>query len=160
MSLCLGIDLSTKRVDLAAIPLDPDIDRPPLWLSVDRTETYADLYRGIRDSLFDFSWDGHDIATVAVEKPAGKFVHPKLHELHGAILASIPQYIASTSLYPVEWRQALGLVGKAKNNKAAGNARVLELYPMCESWDEHQLDALGIARAWRDIQWRATEGAA
>jgi len=164
VSIVVGIDLSTKRIDLAAIPLDPDDTRYPLCETLYAGTDFTSIFRvgePIRSAIRWFEYRLlRDTTTLAVEKPAGRHVHPSLHELHGIIRASIPTRIQTTSLYPVEWRQAIGLTGRDKNNKAAGNRRVIELYPACDAWDEHQLDALGIAHAWRAIQWRETEGAA
>lgn len=160
MSLCIGVDISTKRIDLAAIPLDPDDEFltgvTPCKHRINVTDRYVELRQNIVRAIASLEEiTGADVMTAAVEKPAGRFVHPSLHEIHGVVRCSLPQHIASTGLYPVEWRQALGLTGRDKNNKQAGNDRVRTLYSDAAAWDEHELDALGIATAWRTIQWEA-----
>lgn len=156
MSLCVGVDFSTKRIDVAAIPLDPDVPGGP-WIVNAKvgSDRYASVYYTVRHLLRHHAdHTNQDIATVCIEKPGGRHIHPSLHELHGVIRAAIPYPIPSTSLYPVQWRQAIGCRGR--DTKAAGHARIHDLYPGLEAWDEHELDATGIARGWANIQWKET----
>lgn len=154
MTLCVGVDFSTKRIDVVAIPLDPDVPGGP-WKAHRKVgaDRYADVHAHVRSAIVQlYHKTGMDVVTVCVEKPAGR-VHPSLHELHGVIRAAIPASIPSTSLYPVQWRQAIGCTGR--DSKVAGHERILDLYPACGDWDEHELDALGLAHSWMLIQWKA-----
>ncbi len=154
MSLCVGVDFSTKAVHVAAIPLDPDVPGGP-WkrhqvIGVDR---YSEVHRLTRILISELgAWAMRDVATVCVEQPVGK-VHRSMHELHGVIRAAIPPGIPSTSLSPSEWRKAIGVT---TIGKAAGLEQVRNLYPTTADWDEHELDSLGIATAWARIQWKET----
>lgn len=169
MTLCVGIDYSTSRVDLAAIDLDPDIDRAPrrTRFGVSRIGAPSDLqrpidYQGVRRDLLaalrELELDADpvpdNVATVLVEAPAGK-VHPNLRGMFGALLASVPSRMTVGSIYPVQWRTALGRQGR--DTKAAGAELVRAAWPIAADWDEHELDALGIATAWRMIQWKAAD---
>lgn len=154
MSLCCGIDFSTKAVHVAAIPLDPDIKGGP-WKTAKRVgkDRHASVHYLVREALRDLADQANmDVATVCVEQPVGK-VHRSMHELHGVIRAATPPSIPSTSLSPSEWRKAIGVT---TIGKAAGLEQVRNLYPDCSDWDEHELDALGICTAWRSIQWKET----
>lgn len=184
MSLCIGIDFSTKRVDLAAIPLGLDARGGPWRVSVPRDKSEQLIAfggRAIDEAMLRIGYlAGYDAAlainpeatveqishsvrmthvdiiSACLEKPAGRHVHPSLWELYGALGANLLRRChAVTGLYPVEWRTAIGLEGRAKNSKEAGNERVRDLYTAAATWDEHELDALGIATAWRLIQWEA-----
>jgi hypothetical protein len=164
VSLCVGIDFNTSRVDVAAIPLDPDINAAPVCHHFDvhrlgdtkakqRPIDYQRLRRNLHDTIETLENLLYaDVVTIWIEAPAGR-VHPNLYRMHGALLASCSPRIQTGSIYPIQWRQAIGHT--SKDSKTAGHRIIRSIWPTTGEWDEHELDALGIATASRNIQWRA-----
>lgn len=165
----LGVDLSTKRVDVAAVPL---YDEPRLGQTIHLT--YADLpkiktgehvdpaERAIRARhamglcLITLNARGLEIEYAAVEHPAGRHVHPILLATFGAVCSRLYEY-PTASYKPAEWRRLIGCTGRAVNEKRGGSDRVRELVAhQHDSWlfglsdyTADALDAVGIALAHR-----------
>lgn len=100
-------------------------------------------------------WAG-PVDWVSVEIPIGEYanVQDALNRVVGAITASTPEPCQVNWHRASEWRHILGV----KNTKAAGHAAVFAwLYPGSPlladatggEYDEHELDALGVALALR-----------
>ena len=91
---------------------------------------------------------------VVIEEPAGKYGTNALRAVLGAITASIPAESQVGWRKASEWRSDLGCA----NTKAAGHhavrcelARARITHVSIWGYDEHELDAIGIALAWQRI---------
>lgn len=162
-ALLAGIDISTVRIDVALIPLDPRSELRPLFrdqpLRVfgergDDPETR--LLRGLRVSrgivrglLADCT-----VAECALEKPMSSQFSAAgpLNRVLGALTAAIPVATNVVWLTAQDWRRELHATNL--NSKPAGHDAVRQ-YPEAHNaghlLDEHQLDALGLALAWRSL---------
>lgn len=136
-ALLAGIDLSSKRIDAALIPLDPSdgSDAPPVTLrsfemptwkgettpafrTVERCRVVRaamrELLRNVYlpgSAIYDFGtypqWEGN-VVHVCVETPLGSRSRSTvLWELYGAILASIPSHIERDTILTNEWRRII-----------------------------------------------------
>lgn len=134
-ALCVGVDFSSKRLDVALIPLDADhgSDCPPVTLrhhvlpvwrpasttpqyrSVERCRLVRDAMRKLTAALYmpmgaGVLWLGdHHVAHVCVEEPfgSGRKADNVMRELYGAILASIPPHIQRDTIGTQEWRRII-----------------------------------------------------
>jgi hypothetical protein len=135
VTLLAGIDLSTKRIDAALIPADPDDTTvPPVTfrrfdlprMPTDCTAQYRSVERcrvvreAMRELLQPVIWKTrsvgrstgpgpvHDVLSVWVEEPFGprNKATNALREVYGGILASIPPHIERAAIAPQEWRRA------------------------------------------------------
>lgn len=165
-ALVAGIDISTVRIDIAMIPLDPAAT-PFAICRNDPLRRYAErgddaetrllralrLTRGIiRNLLADC-----DVVECALERPItpGKSMAtagPPLNRVLGALTAAIPVAVNVVWLSPHDWRRELAAANL--NSKPAGHDAVQQ-YPEAHAaghrLDEHELDALGLALAWRSL---------
>jgi hypothetical protein len=131
-ALIAGIDLSSKRIDCALIPLDPDdgSDAPavtlrsfdlPVFRPASTTPAYrrVERCRVIRDAMrqllapIEIAY-GHDeanyydVAHVCIEEPFGSVSRSTvLWEILGAILATIPSHIERDTIATHEWRRII-----------------------------------------------------
>lgn len=169
----VGVDLSTVRIDVAAIPLNepPQLGRnvhlthadipqrkakEPLW---DPAERAILAHQATTTCLQTLHARGLDIHSCSVEHPAGKVVADVTSHAFGAACAALNAYPVS-SRRPSEWRKLIGCVGKAVNAKEGGASRVMEIVGALDlsrirdtlhDPNEHELDAIGVAlahRAW------------
>jgi hypothetical protein len=136
VTLLAGIDLSTKRLDAALIPADPDdttvppvtfrrFDLPRMptgctaqYRSVERCRVLRDA---MRELLQPVIWKTrsvglstglgpvHEVSSVWVEEPFGprNKATNALREVYGGILASIPLHIERAAIAPQEWRRVV-----------------------------------------------------
>jgi hypothetical protein len=162
VSLVAGFDISTKRLDMVLVPLDPENDTLPSWRTEVRPKgdtdatawaasATAELLRLWPDSSFAV-----DVAMIGVERPAGR-VHPHLAWVFGAVYGQCSRLAPTSGWYPASWRAELGI----KNTKAAVEAWGMDpdlWYERDHRWfaslDEHGRDAFALARAVRDFFWR------
>jgi Holliday junction resolvasome RuvABC endonuclease subunit len=178
--LTCGVDISTTRIDVAAVPLNladqpmlPDMPDPqPYLLACGRVkqgggdapraqragDTLYRLLRGLEDAY------GGQVASVALETPFAKFIKSVtalLPILGACTMACRPVCGDAVTWYrPQEWRKALGAKGKAVTSKDGGHEQVaLHVRAMLPDapdarrvHDEHELDALGVALVWRMAQ--------
>jgi hypothetical protein len=182
VTLLAGIDLSTKRLDAALIPLDPedttvptvvfrhfDLPRMPTgctaqYRSVERCrvirEGVRELLRGLPAGADGLAYP-YGVSSVWVEEPFGprNKATNALREVYGGILASIPPHIERAAIAPQEWRRTLGL-DPTKDASIRSARRWLDDHHVTCSCDEHQAEALLIALAGRELTWHAMEGAA
>lgn len=155
MTLLAGIDLSTKQLDACFIPLDADITTPPIFRRepIARLDGSAMRIRDAGRATLEL-FHGLDVATCIVERPAGKGWYALL-PVFGAVIARVPAHVESVAwMTAAEWRRTLGLPpGKAAAHRAL-------TFQIPDAWfhlyahtlgnpDEHMLDALGLALAWR-----------
>lgn len=158
VDLLAGIDISTVRLDVALIPLDPRQETPvlvrqfPLRNAGD-TISRLRLLRGAMRQLLDNPYG--DVLEAAIEQPfsGSSFkASAPLNQVLGAITASIPIRTNVVWLSAHDWRRELG--ASNLNSKPAGHDVVRPLaaaMPIHHGLDEHQLDALGLALAWRSL---------
>ena len=181
-ALLAGIDISTKALHAAVIPLDPDHGDPACVPVQFRTQTLPAVadeglrYKAIHVALRHIlSSDKHgDIVLCYVEKPRsphhlrGTQSAQRMAAVYGAVMASTPPSITSAALEPLEVDHELGLPRakrplykdrKARNIDTAD--RWLTAAGASQRIDEHQADALLVALAGRQLNARAwSEGAA
>lgn len=155
----VGVDLSTTRIDVAAIPLDASrgglvfatygVDnRRPL----DLARRCASAGHALGDALGAIQQTyAILVAAVAVEDPIGahRSADRALLPILGALtMAADPHPVAWYQ--PNAWRALIGCQGVAVRTKAGGHARLMELYGAdLAGLDEHALDAFGVALAHR-----------
>jgi hypothetical protein len=158
MTSILGIDLSSTQLD-ACLLVD---DQPPVLRRETLGKATEPLIERLRSvplavAKLAFLWRVGDVVGcpdwVVLEQPAGRYGLHALLPILGAITASVPAESQIGWRKASEWRSDLGV----RNSKAAGHHEVKEL--LCRGWrsvewwefDEHQLDAAGIALAWQRI---------
>lgn len=153
MSRVLGIDYSTKAIDLVFLDESSDAAR---WHSIPLARGTA----GIRQIRHAYSWarELEEVYLVAIEDPmsVGRSAAKVLGRVDGAILSSIPERISSDQVWrlrPDEWRMACGLAGNCPKSDVAGWA--LERFPIISLWPQDAVDALAMAWAARDINAKA-----
>lgn len=120
VSACVGIDLSTRFIDL--VKLDEDSNRAE-WVRCELAGQNAwERTLGIQDAMFrmnvhgdvrDSWWD--DVYLVAIETPVND-QRRVLSRVQGAILASLPARLRQPhccwDVHPSTWKAGLGLKGK------------------------------------------------
>ena len=155
----VGIDLSTTRLDLVAVPLAPApitsagvvrLDIPPERGPANPCARCIRLGVTLAESL---ATPGPPIDTVAIEEPFGphRNTDRALLPILGALsMACHPLPVAWYA--PDAWRRILGARGRHGQSKAGGHEAVRAHAPAAaEGLDEHALDALGVALAHRRI---------
>jgi hypothetical protein len=102
-----------------------------------------------------------DVVELAIERPVGKHFKAAvpLNRILGAITAAVPMVTNVAWMTAQDWRRELGAANL--NSKPAGHAAVArvcseELWspgklPIHSGLDEHELDALGVALAYRHL---------
>jgi hypothetical protein len=168
-ALLAGIDISTKELTAALIPLDADHGDtacPPVVFRAELLpQTHDDgvFYRDLRTAV-SFLVSGRDVQLVYVEKPRGPYAVRQLNAVYGAVMAAIPVGIARAGIEPQEWRIELGLPRNLKK-PAAIEAATDWLAPRSsldggQTWTpmklnysitEHQAEALLVALAARQL---------
>ena len=154
----VGVDLSTRQIDAAAIPAAPDaVGAPrtarraiPQRKPLDPAARAVDAGLALRACLVELDL-GHHVHAIGVENPIGPWRSGDraLLPILGALsMAAWPVGVAW--YYPNEWRELVGAVGAAAQTKDGGHARLQALYGLeLDGLDEHQLDAFGVALAHR-----------
>lgn len=153
----LGVDISTTRLDMAAVPclpyvtIEPEVVRLDIPASRVRDDAArcVRLGRRLRHALESAPY----VVAVAIENPIGphRNTDRALLPILGALtMAADP---AAVCWYQAqEWRRILGAVGKAGVSKAGGHDLVCAIVgEACAAMDEHALDALGVALAHRHV---------
>jgi hypothetical protein len=181
MTYILGIDLSTRAVHAAAVPLhepailgrsiqltQADIEQPKRSQHVDPAERAIRGGQAARTCLHTLHARGLEIHSCAVEHPGGRYVHPTLYAAFGAVCSALDEYPVA-SRFAAEWRKAIGCEGQAINAKDRGQERVLDLVaPMpyraevaayLLSLTADLYDAIGIALAHRNAVQASEEAA-
>ena len=151
MTTIVGVDISTKRIDVAI--LAPRAAPVFGTYELDPDHTYLDAAFAGAKML------AHEADIVVIEAPYGpnRKTQTALDYVIGAFRSRIPANAAVQFLSASQWRAALG----AKNTKADGHRAVRELMrddsigiDQVAGRDEHELDALGVALAWRKLTER------
>lgn len=182
-SLLAGIDLSTKRLDAALIPLDPDHGDPncppvvfrhvllpnekgatPLYRRVERARAMRRLVHELLKPVpytlpAPHQIATHDVASAWLENPRGRHRNDALTGTFDAIAAAIPSHIIVAGLDPQEWRRELGL--PARMPKASAQIWTRDwlsdqgvVHRGAHPPDEHLAEALLVALAGRQILQR------
>jgi hypothetical protein len=151
----LGLDISSFQLN-GALLID---DQPPILRcerlgnpkdnAIERLRGLSAALRPILRHPVDHEW----IDWVVIEDSfgRGRFPGKALDRVTGGIVALAPSRIQVAIISTGDWRKALG----AKNTKADGHRAVFAriaaqkgVGERIESYDEHELDACGIAYAW------------
>lgn len=151
MSTVLGIDLSTKHVDL--VLLDEESPRAS-WqrISFDGASAF-DRLRQVRERMPGRAWfDEHGVYLIAVEAPFGvsRGIYP-LERVFGAVVASLPAELLVYEVSPAEWRLAIGLPGNAKKAHCADQVRRMWPQPRPDLLLQDACDAYAVALCAREL---------
>lgn len=165
VDLLAGVDLSTLRVDVVLIPIDPRVESPVLIRNFplravaqagDDDEMKAmrglRVMRGVMRELLANAYG--DVVELVIERPVGthfKAAVP-LNRILGAITAAVPAATNVHWMTAQQWRGELG--ARNQNSKPAGHDVVRPIaarMPIHQRLDEHELDALGLALAYRNL---------
>lgn len=157
-----GIDVSSRAVDIVAVPLDPDIIAAPAWEhhefvganAIERATIAPDV---IPRGTF---WD--NVAEVAIERPYGPGGDTlfALHLMVGAVAAALPARLRPPLfLHPSQWRKAAGISGRASKEDVARYA-VSHSGLLTDAWTQDACDAYCIAIAARNLNLERLERAA
>lgn len=153
----VGVDISTRQIDCAAIAAAPDlVERPrlarraiPQRKPLDPAARAADAGLALRACVVEL--DIGDVVAVGIENPIGPFrgADRALLPILGALTMAV--WPAAVAWYWAnEWREIVGAVGAAAQTKDGGHARLKALYGLeLDGLDEHALDAFGVALAHR-----------
>lgn len=154
----LGIDLSTKALDL--VLLDED-DAGARWdrLPLPRTPSRLELARAVADAVPGPSWfEHHGVYLIAVEEPMGRNRQAiaALNCVLGAFGASLPHELPRWTLRPAEWKIALGLPGTLSTTRGSERVQAWALEHGAErEWPIDACVALAVAWVAREINARA-----
>ena len=139
---CVGIDLSSRTVDL--VRLDENVDEAQ-WLSVPLQGDQAwDRVRLIADRMPPAGWWA-DVYLCAIERPFARARQDVVRLAQGAALACIPTHIVTWEVTPAIWKKHLGLKQSEKPSWSDLPASCFDDY-----WPQDARDALGIALWARD----------
>ncbi len=143
MSVIVGIDLSSKAIDI--VRLDEDKDEAA-WLRVDLGGLNAfERTRNIQVAMPKGSfWD--DVYMCAMERPFVKFGQDVIRLAQGATLACIPRNVEVWEVAVSQWKKHLSIPIREKP--------AWDRFPMSfhrENWPQDALDALGVALYAREV---------
>lgn len=157
MSAVLGIDVSTKAIDL--VLLDENSDQAS-WDHLElRGATAFDRLRTLPSRMPKWSWYD-SVYLAAIETPMGRGqggTEAKLNWIFGAVIACLPRGLATWHVAPHEWRRELGLPGNAP--KAVCAARCVELGAHVDWQQQDAYDAYAVARYAREVNRRGIAAA-
>ena len=168
--LICGIDVSSRQLDFAYIPLDPTVAGAPFFHTETLGPKNADLLTRLRcvqeatRQAYIASAHGPypgELVAICIEDPYSMSM-PSVRALNrtvGAIIASTHTETNVAVLKANEWRRILGAT--PATSKQAGHDAIRRqgasiLLPRILD-DEHRLDALGVALAHRIECWAASE---
>ncbi len=162
MIIC-GLDISSQRIDCATLREDG----PPLVAHVSlgrKSAKLNDRLRAIPDAvnrltrvgegLLDYTGGHYERPDwIAIEQV---YRHPALHRTIGAIIASCPPACKVKVVTPWEWRKAIECTRDTKEQGHANVTTILRNWHknltdedgydvQSTGYDEHELDAIGIA---------------
>jgi hypothetical protein len=119
--MVLGVDLSTKAIDLVAL----DEDNPAMCehRRVELPDPWWNTARWMRSLLRVASiptWlEERNVYLVGVERPYGpsRQAIASLHTVMGALIASLPPQVTAFEVSPADMRRELGLPGNCAKHK-------------------------------------------
>ncbi len=143
MSVCVGIDLSSKAVDL--VRLDENKDEAT-WvrLLLDGAKAW-DRIRQIRGLMPPGSMFWDDVYLVAIERPFIRAGQDVVRLAEGAVLACIPAHLQAWEVSVSQWKKALGIPIREKPDASAFPGMLYTSGPNGEVWPQDAFDALGVA---------------
>ena len=144
MSSVLGIDLSSKAVDL--VKLDETTNQAT-WRRVELEGKTA--FERLRSISYRMPFRAYldDVYLIAIEAPMSRGqpgTLAKLSRVFGAVLMWIPSGFEVWEVSPVAWRKELGLPGNASKEEAAFAVDDLR-GPGTPDWPQDALDAYAVA---------------
>lgn len=148
-----GVDISTRHLHTALIPLDstsrglaPAIFRDRvLPKTTNEDERFKAVFSATRHLLRPV--DGHLVSLVYVERPSGKWGQRALWAIFGAVMASVPNDAVRQGIPPSQWRSLLAV----KATKAASIQAASDYLGDGNEMDEHFSESLLVALAGRAI---------
>ena len=158
MSAVLGIDLSSRAIDLVLLD---ETTAEASWTRLELTgATSFERCRDVARVMPSRSWlEERGVYLAAIEKPtAASFVSAAAQfPVFGAVAVSLPASLEVWSLTPAEWKRELR-VGLQRKPTVAEIAAVVG--DVAYSWPQDALDACGVAYAARELNQRAVALAA
>jgi hypothetical protein len=152
-----SFDISTHRLDLVLIPLDPATTTIE-WEVAERPRAETDATAWSAEAaraLLLHARTRHTVAACVVEIPAGR-VHPHLAWVYGATHGQCSRYAPTTGFRAATWRKGLG-TGQSK----ADVALWIDTHWPDVELDEHGMDAFCLALYYRQWVWsQAPDGKA
>jgi hypothetical protein len=126
MSSVLGIDFSSKALDLVLLDENSDVSR---WDRLPLPECFSkvELARAVADAMPGPSWfQHHEVYLVACEEPMGqnRQAIAALYTVLGALVTSMPRELPIWLLRPAEWKAGVGLPGNLKTSKGDGQSQL------------------------------------
>jgi hypothetical protein len=137
MSVCVGIDLSSRAIDL--VRLDEDNDEAA-WTRIELAGGNAfERTRSIPVSMPHGSfWD--DVYLCAMERPFVRFGQDVIRLAQGATLACVPRNVEVWEVAVSQWKKHMSIPIRDKPS--------WDRFPMSfqrMNWPQDALDALGVA---------------
>jgi hypothetical protein len=161
--MVLGVDLSTKAIDLVAL----DEDNPAMCdhRRVELPDPWWNTARWMRSLLRVASiptWlEERNVYLVGVERPYGpsRQAIASLHTVMGALIASLPPQVTAFEVSPADMRRELGLPGNCPKEQM--RREVTRRMPHL-TWTDDAYDAwaAGYAALWINERGTPMEGAA
>jgi hypothetical protein len=161
--MVLGVDLSTKAIDLVAL----DEDNPAMCehRRVELPDPWWNTARWMRSLLRVASiptWlEERNVYLVGVERPYGpsRQAIASLHTVMGALIASLPPQVTAFEVSPADMRRELGLPGNCPEEQM--RREVTRRMPHL-TWTDDAYDAwaAGYAALWINERGTPMEGAA
>lgn len=159
MSSVLGIDYSTRAIDLVYLDESTDAAR---WHRIPLEKGIA----GIRQIRGGYAWAAEleDVYLVAIEDPmsVGMTQAKVLGRICGAVTAALPRSHEVWLMRPDEWRMACGMKGNASKAAVYEFAILMGQEGGSEDWfrlPQDACDAFCIAYAARSINAKAVAAA-
>jgi Holliday junction resolvasome RuvABC endonuclease subunit len=156
MSSVLGIDLSTRAIDL--VKLDESTNAAT-WTRVElEGKTALERLRNItKDSIHRHTGFWDDVYLVGIEAPMSRQqpgTLAKLSRVFGAVVACLPPLLEVWEVSPVAWRKELGLPGNASKEECADAVRNIHMSITSYNWPQDALDAYAVAYYARQVNAR------
>ena len=148
MTTIVGLDWSSTQLDACLLSdgQAPSLRRQSLGKDTGKHKVeLQDRLRRIPEALMHLTAFAPEPDWFVIENA---YRNEALQRTLGALIASVPPESKVKILTPWEWRKALGC---KKNTKQAGHDAVLRQIIAQREYDEHELDAAGIALAWARI---------
>jgi hypothetical protein len=168
MSATLGIDLSSRFIDL--VLLDENADRAEWTRIVLEGGTAFERAREVSEWMPQPGWfEAHGVYLVAVERPFSQSRNDVVRLIEGCVIAEIPRSLDVWEVAPQTWKAHIGFKGRGKPDATSFPGFVRPAYgsagaSMLDGWPQDALDALGAALWARDtnaaLVARALGGAA
>lgn len=161
MSTVLGIDLSSKNIDLVWLDEDGPAARwERLPLGTAKTPAFERLRNVPGQLRRAIAREGENCYLAAIERPkTHSFVSAAAcFPVFGAVVACLPPGLEVWDVAPAQWKQGLGLKGNASKEECAAAVRDLWLDDLkageIRTWSQDALDAWAVAYYARELNTR------